>query len=345
MHYMHFMKAEEVHQSMNSFSAQRKPFFFAIDYELHQGVFLPVEKGFSGDESFSINGGSGEGILFDIRGKRNFSKNGNTSGKTIDWNFVPESFQSYEEKFSRLQGAERAGRSWLANLTFRVPLHTSLSLEEIFFLSGSESKLHVPGSFSVFSPESFIRIENDEICTFPMKGTRDFHSAEDEKILLGDEKEKAEHATIVDLLRNDLSRVARRVRVERYRYIEKINTGKGHLLQTSSKICGELSKDWFSRVGDIVFTLLPAGSVTGAPKKETVELLGELEQIPRGFYSGIFGIFDGQTLDSAVAIRFVEQTGGQLYYRTGGGITIYSRLEDEYHEHKAKVYLPVARNN
>jgi para-aminobenzoate synthetase component I len=157
-----------------------------------------------------------------------------------------------------------------------------------------------------------------------------------------DEKERAEHLTIVDLIRNDLSMVARTVRVERFRYLETIAAGKGPLYQTSSLISGELDEDYHARLGDIMAMLLPAGSVTGAPKKKTVEIIEAVEEHSRGWYTGVFGIFDGARLDSAVMIRFIEQERGALFYRSGGGITVYSDPRAEYEEMIRKIYVPVA---
>ena len=86
--------------------------------------------------------------------------------------------------------------------------------------------------------------------------------------------------------------------------------------------------------------LLPAGSVTGAPKEATCRAIAEAEDMERGFYTGIFGFFNGRDLDSAVAIRFMEEDGANLVYKSGGGITVMSRMEDEYREAIAKVYVP-----
>ena len=94
------------------------------------------------------------------------------------------------------------------------------------------------------------------------------------------------------------------------------------------------------RIGDIVFTLLPAGSVTGAPKRKTIEIIHEIENYERGYYTGIFGYFDGATLDSGVMIRFIEKTPEGLIYKSGGGITSFSRPESEYQEMIDKVYVP-----
>ena len=155
-----------------------------------------------------------------------------------------------------------------------------------------------------------------------------------------DEKENRESATIVDLMRNDLSMVAADVQVRRYRYISPVKTRGRTILQCSSEISGRLPEDWRSRLGEILLKLLPAGSVTGAPKEATCRAIAKAEDMERGFYTGIFGFFNGRDLDSAVAIRFMEEDEKGMVYKSGGGITVMSRMEDEYREAIAKVYVP-----
>jgi len=87
--------------------------------------------------------------------------------------------------------------------------------------------------------------------------------------------------------------------------------------------------------------LLPAGSVSGAPKKKTVEIIRNAEGQDRGYYTGIFGFFDGNNLDSGVMIRYIEKIGDQLVYRSGGGITTHSNWKSEYQELIDKVYVPI----
>ena len=110
----------------------------------------------------------------------------------------------------------------------------------------------------------------------------------------------------------------------------------------SSELRGRLPLDYARRLGVLLFRLLPAGSVTGAPKKKTVDILREAENYSRGFYTGVMGYFDGKDLDSAVMIRFLEQeAGGKLVFKSGGGITFLSDVRDEYEEMKRKVYVPI----
>ena len=108
----------------------------------------------------------------------------------------------------------------------------------------------------------------------------------------------------------------------------------------SSEVVGRLAGDYKSRLGDIVFGMLPAGSISGAPKPSTLDIISRAEREPRGFYTGVFGYFDGERLDSAVMIRYIERRDGRYYFRSGGGITINSDCRSEYEEVLAKVYLP-----
>ena len=174
-----------------------------------------------------------------------------------------------------------------------------------------------------------------------MKGTIDASVHDAERNLLDDIKEEAEHNTIIDLIRNDISRVADEVRVTKYRYIDRIKTGKGEMLQMSSEITGKLGDSYEKHLGEIITGMLPAGSVTGAPKKETLKIIKESENYKRGWYTGVFGVFDGTSLDSGVMIRYIERTGDKLFFKSGGGITYMSDSVKEYKELISKVYVPV----
>jgi para-aminobenzoate synthetase component 1 len=174
-----------------------------------------------------------------------------------------------------------------------------------------------------------------------MKGTIESSVKDAETVLLADKKEEAEHNTIIDLIRNDLSKFADNVEVTRYRYIDRINSGNGEMLQVSSEITGKLKNGFESQLGDIIVSMLPAGSVTGAPKKETLRIISESETYKRGWYTGVFGVFDGKSLDSGVMIRFIEKNNDRLIFKSGGGITCMSEPLKEYDELISKVYVPV----
>jgi len=260
--------------------------------------------------------------------------------KKISYSFVPVSKERYEKAFLSIKEAIKKGNTYLINLTFPSKVHIDYSLDEIYDYADAKFKLLYLDKFVCFSPERFVKIENNSIFTHPMKGTIDASIPNAKEKILANEKEMAEHTMVVDLLRNDLSMVASKVRVEKFRYVERIKAGERELLQVSSKIKGDLEENWQASIGDILTALLPAGSITGAPKKSTTKIIEEVEGYARGYYSGIFGVFNGENLDSAVMIRYIEKQGSALYYKSGGGITIDSNLEDEYAEMCEKIYVP-----
>jgi len=142
------------------------------------------------------------------------------------------------------------------------------------------------------------------------------------------------------LIRNDLSRVATEVRVDRYRYLDILQTNKGDILQTSSEISGKLSDYYQMHIGEILDAQLPAGSITGAPKDKTLKIISEAETYQRGFYTGIMGLYQGGELNSAVMIRFLEDNENGRFFKAGGGITSKSDCRKEYEEVIQKIYLP-----
>jgi para-aminobenzoate synthetase component 1 len=174
-----------------------------------------------------------------------------------------------------------------------------------------------------------------------MKGTIDASVENAREVIMHDPKEIAEHHTIVDLIRNDLSRVAENVTVDKFRYLDLVQTNQKNLWQVSSQISGSLPENYPSNIGELIYRMLPAGSVSGAPKNKTVEIIRNAENYERGYYTGIFGIFDGKNLDSCVLIRYIENQNGQLIYKSGGGITFMSEAEKEYEEMIKKVYVPI----
>ncbi len=255
----------------------------------------------------------------------------------------PIARDQYRTAFERVQKGLRYGDSFLCNLTFPTAIRPAATLPELFAAVQARYRLWVRDELLCFSPEIFVRISDNTIHSNPMKGTQPARQPGDEQRLLDSAKERAEHATIVDLIRNDLSTVARQVRVKRYRYLDQLLTSRGPLWQTSTHITGQLPTDWRSHLGDTLLRLLPAGSVSGAPKPKTLELIRAAEGRPRGYYTGIAGLYDGQSLDSCVLIRFIEQDmSGALRYWSGGGITAQSNWAEEYEEMVQKVYLPLA---
>lgn len=322
-----FVTSNTAIQTMNEWGAQRNPFFFMIDYSQNNCLCVP------------LNEAEKSGIYFNF----NNISNNIPSLKQIQPNLkaFPVDFDAYKKAFNVVKDHLHKGNSYLVNLTFSTPINCEFTLQELFNSSKARYKLLFENQFVVFSPETFVKIENGCIKTFPMKGTQLANGPEAHEELLNNAKELAEHATIVDLLRNDLSTFANNVKVNKFRYIEEIVTSEKTLLQVSSEIEGQLQSNYHNYLGDIVFSMLPAGSVTGAPKPKTLEIIAEAETHQRGFYTGIAGIFDGQNLDSCVLIRFIENQSGQLVFKSGGGITAQSKVEHEYQELKDKIYVPI----
>lgn len=251
------------------------------------------------------------------------------------------SFNDFYSKFTKIHKEICIGNSYLTNLTFKIPLKNKESLFMLFNSAESKYKLLIKDYFVCFSPETFIKIIDNEIFTYPMKGTIDFSIRNAKNILMESEKERAEHATIVDLLRNDLNIVSEKVKLIKFRYLEKIKSSQKIILQTSSEIKGKLMKKYHNKIGTILSLILPAGSISGAPKRKTLEIIQSTEVFKRGFYTGVAGIFDGKNLDSCVLIRFIEKENNQLFYKTGSGIHYLSDPKNEFIEIKNKIYVPV----
>lgn len=313
---------------MNDFTRRGVPFLFVFDFKMQALEVLPLSEV------------PPEEILYEVNGVKNYDEY-KSALKNVIFEKYPISFTEYQPKFDLVKQHIQAGNSFLVNLTQPTPIVTNLSLQEIFWQSNARYKLWWRDQFVCFSPEIFIQIENNQIASFPMKGTIDAAIFNAKDLILNDLKEKAEHYTIVDLIRNDLSMVAHNVRVERLRYVEQVRTSHKNLLQVSSKIVGDLEPGWRWHLGDILLKLLPAGSISGAPKPKTLDIIQTAEGYERGFYTGVFGIFDGVNLDCGVMIRFIEKTAQGLVYKSGGGITAFSDVEKEYHEMLDKVYLPI----
>ncbi|MCX6245048.1 MAG: aminodeoxychorismate synthase component I [Bacteroidetes bacterium] len=324
---MIYADRNKIIDKINHFAARKEPFLFAVDFHAQSGFVLSQEEAVS------------EGILYEFNGHGNIPPA--AGGPSFQFDVFPVDIRTYEKAYDKVLFHLRNGDTYLLNLTFPTRLETDRSPRELFLLSQAPYRLHVPGHFAVFSPEAFVFIRGNEIVSRPMKGTIRADVPDAGRILLGDKKEFFEHNTIVDLIRNDLSMVSTDVTVRRFRYLERIHTNRVDLLQMSSEVSGKLPDDYRRRLGEILFTLLPAGSVTGAPKERTVEIILETEGYDRGFYTGIFGRFDGESLVSAVSIRYIEQTDEGLVFKSGGGITAMSDMHSEYNEMVAKVYVPV----
>jgi para-aminobenzoate synthetase component 1 len=313
---------------MNEWAGAAIPFLFIIDFE----QLKPL--------AFRLDEINPENLLYDINGITNChdSPAPLNPSKLVKY---PEAYADYLVKFNKVKDEIANGNTFLLNLTCATPVDLNSTLAEIFHMSSARYKIWLDDQFVCFSPESFVIISNGKIRSFPMKGTIDATLPDAENVILNDPKETAEHYTIVDLIRNDLSMVSKRVRVERFRYFDTLKTNEKRLLQVSSEVCGELDEGYASSLGDIIFTLLPAGSVSGAPKKKTTEIIASAEGMTRGYYTGVAGLFDGRDLNSFVMIRFIEKRDDSYFYRSGGGITSFSDPLSEYNEMIDKIYVPV----
>lgn len=314
---------------LNGLGKARIPFLFVIDFEMKRPWVCPLSEL------------DKQEVLYDINGISNVDPPIKSDIK-LHLEVNPVDKIRYKEAFDMVKKNILYGNSFLLNLTLPSRIKTNYSLKEIFYQSKAKYKLWFQDQFVVFSPEIFIQTKAYKISSYPMKGTIDASLKDAENILLENEKELAEHHTIVDLIRNDLSMVAKNVYVEKFRYIDRVNTQRGDLLQMSSKISGDLPENHHEITGDILSKLLPAGSICGAPKKKTLEIIADAEQYKRGYYTGVFGLFDGQDIDSGVMIRYIEQTPEGLLYKSGGGITAKSKLDEEYQELIDKIYVPLS---
>ena len=309
-------------ERINSLASKREPFLFISDFEAKNIEVIPLNELESEDIEFTIDASY---IASEHPHRLRFSD--------ID-------FREYKKKFEYVVEKIKAGETYLLNLTQETPLEKILSLKKMYTLANAHYKLRYRDEFICFSPETFIQIQDDTIATFPMKGTIDASIKNAKEKILADEKEMAEHVMIVDLLRNDLSIVAKEVKVEKFRYITEIDAGEKKLLQVSSKISAKLPENWHDNLGDILKSLLPAGSISGTPKQSTVKIIKDIEGYERKFFSGVFGVYDGKSFDSGVMIRFIEKREEKFFYKSGGGITLDSSVESEYQEMLDKIYLP-----
>jgi len=319
---------EDIQSKMNAMGKMREPFAFLIDFKNERPLL------------FSLDNVSDE-IWWQIPGFSNIPAS-NEEIRFDKWEYFPVTFEEYKTGYDLIKQHISNGDTYLLNYTQPTLVKSNLLPHQIFRLSKAPYKIFLKNEFVCFSPETFVKIKDGKISAFPMKGTIDADIENAKEIVLTDSKEIAEHNTIVDLIRNDLSLVAENVTVEKFRYLDFIQTHNKNLWQVSSKITGELPLNYHEKIGDILFAMLPAGSVTGAPKTKTLEIIDKVENYNRGYYTGVFGIFDGFNLDSCVLIRFIEINGEKLIYKSGGGITFMSDAPSEYDELLKKIYVPLA---
>lgn len=220
--------------------------------------------------------------------------------------------------------------------TYRM-LRTINPSPYMFYFSGTD--VEVAGA----SPETLVKLENGILHTFPLAGTRPRGKTNEEdralsQELLADEKELAEHNMLVDLGRNDLGRISRfgTVKVEKFHTIEYFS----HVMHIGSTVRGEICKG--KDALDAIEAVLPAGTLSGAPKIRACQLIGELENNKRGIYGGAIGYIDFTgNMDTCIAIRIAYKKNGKVFVRSGAGIVADSVPEKEYTEciNKAKAVV------
>jgi para-aminobenzoate synthetase component 1 len=210
--------------TLNHYGETRTPFFFCISFDLSSWEVVPIND-IENDIFFSIN-----------------SEKSTHNSINLEKEFVP--YTIYEKQFNKVIENIKKGNTYLLNLTTQTQIKNKLNLEKIYKDSNAKYKLYYKNKFVSFSPETFIKISNNKIKTYPMKGTIDASIPNAKEKILNNKKELAEHIMIVDLLRNDLNMVSQNVRLEKFRYIDEISAGKKKLLQVSSKIVGDLDNTW-----------------------------------------------------------------------------------------------------
>ncbi|MCY7377469.1 MAG: aminodeoxychorismate synthase component I [Pyrinomonadaceae bacterium] len=351
------LKLQKINSRPKEFAAFPEPDVFLAafdcliihDYDTHRTVLTGNEKRF--DEIEKLLSNHGEAI-----------ENNPTEQSIVSSNFTR---QNYLETIEKIQEYIRRGDTYQTNLTqqLRARLPENLSPPQIF---NNLRKAH-PAAFAAFikrendcvisaSPERFFRVERSEsreasrtISASPIKGTRPRGKTIEEDLklrneLLNSEKDRAENVMIVDLLRNDLGRICEfgSVAVEKLCELEEHPT----LFHLVSTIRGELRGN--VKFSDILKAVFPCGSITGAPKIRTMQIIDELETAPRGLSMGAIGCSipnftfqnsDSETLDSRlltldlnVAIRTMVVKNGEAIFNVGGGITIDSVPAAEYEE-------------
>lgn len=220
--------------------------------------------------------------------------------------------------------------------TYRM-LRTINPSPYMFYFSGTD--VEVAGA----SPETLVKLENGVLHTFPLAGTRPRGrtDAEDRALeaeLLADKKELAEHNMLVDLGRNDIGKISKfgTVQVEKFHTIERFS----HVMHIGSTVRGEIRAD--KDALDAIEAVIPAGTLSGAPKLRACQLIGELENNKRGIYGGAIGYIDFTgNMDTCIAIRIVYKKNGKVFVRSGAGIVADSVPENEFEEclNKAKSSL------
>ncbi len=315
---------------MDHMAQQEEMYFFMLDYTKEKGLCLPV------DEAKAL------GIHFQIGPYANYAVSEKFNSEHYLLPYEAPDQRSYQKSFEQIFENIQLGNSYLINLCTRAKLLNPIEEARLFHLAQAPYKLWIPNEIIVFSPETFVQIDQQQIQTFPMKGTRIKHSEMDIRKLQEDPKEKAEHYTIVDLMRNDLGIIGTNIQVDRFAYVDEIRTEQKTILQMSSAISAQIQATYQTSYGQLLDAITPAGSITGAPKERSCTLIAAAENTERKFYTGIMGVGKCGYLSSAVMIRCIQRDPltDDYYYHTGGGITSQSQMHEEYQELLNKIYVP-----
>ncbi|OIN83267.1 aminodeoxychorismate synthase component I [Francisella sp. TX07-6608] len=268
------------------------------------------------------------------------------SDKNIDMMIDSLNFADYQKSFDKVQQALVNGESYQINLTKNILATTKLTSYELYNkLKQQQSVKYAaylpflnPDIISI-SPELFFKKDAENLVVNPMKGTASLTGNDSEDLKIYQElalcdKNRAENLIIVDLLRNDLSAIAKThtVKVDKLFSIEKYK----NLLQMTSQISAKVDKQISFR--KILDGLFPCGSITGAPKKRTMELIKQIEKGKRGVYTGSIGyIMPNNDMCFNVAIRTIQKYRDNLQIGVGGGITVYSDVQSEWQEMNTKI--------
>ena len=211
--------------------------------------------------------------------------------------------------------------------TYRV-LRTINPSPYMFYFSGSS--MEIAGA----SPETLVKLHNGKLFTYPLAGTRKRGETDEEDIalekeLLSDEKELAEHNMLVDLGRNDLGKISKfgSVKVDKYLSVLRFS----HVMHIGSTVSGDICDD---KTGlDAINAVLPAGTLSGAPKIRAMQIINEQEKNKRGIYGGAIGYIDFTgSMDTCIAIRIAYKKNNKVFVRSGAGIVADSNPESEFEE-------------
>lgn len=321
-------------EQMDAWTSSKTPFLFIIDFDKTKPFLIKLSDLDSDNPP----------VLFEFPRSKNtkVNKQDNILGspQLLKEHFIP--FSDYKDKFNKAISLMKSKSVQVINLTQPTKVDLNTSLEQIYNVANAKYKVMLRDKLVCFSPEIFIRVsESGVISTYPMKGTIDANIPDAENYIINSEKEIKEHTATVDLLKRDLALVAENIEVPRFRYIDRLTTSNKDLFQVSSEVVGVLKSEYKHSFGSLIDALLPAGSILGSPKEEAKTIIDEVEGYTRGYYTGVCGVFDGETLDSCVLIRIIEKEGEEYFYKSGGGITVESKAQSEYDEIKNKIYVSV----